>query len=161
MTSKNYVKWSDRKTIKREAPRVVKPKPKPLPEFSTTETYFFRQHTHGLLRRYLYCSMQTARVGSGLSDPVGRGWVSSKPIRTFEDAIIFVYDMEKCIKALPSLDRDMLERIVLQEYTHSEAAQLLGMSVRTIAYKFPAAMDRLTAKLIESGMLILPGELAA
>ena len=96
-----------------------------------------------------------------MADPVGRGWVSSKPIRTFEDAIIFVYDMEKCIKALPSLDRDMLERIVLQEYTHSEAAQLLGMSVRTIAYKFPAAMDRLTAKLIESGMLILPNELAA
>ena len=156
MTSKNYVKWSDRKTIKREAPRVAKPKPKPVPEPSTTDTCLFRKHTHGLLRRYLYCSMQSARVGSSMADPVGRGWVSSKPIRTFEDAIIFVYDMEKCIKALPSLDRDMLERIVLQEYTHTEAAQLLGMSARTIAYKFPAAMDRLTAKLIESGLLILP-----
>jgi len=100
--------------------------------------------------------MQAARVGSGMIDSVGRGWVSSRPIRNFEEAVIFVHDMEKCIKALPSLDRAMLERIVLQEYTHPEAAQLLGMGERTIAYKFPVAMDRLTAKLIEAGLLILP-----
>ena len=64
--------------------------------------------------------------------------------------------MEKCIKALPSLDRDILNRVVIQEYTQSEAAQLLGMGSRTLSYKFPAALDRLTAKLIEAEILILP-----
>ena len=38
----------------------------------------------------------------------------------------------------------------------SEAAMLLGMSVRAIAYKFPQALDRLTEKLLASGLLVLP-----
>ena len=57
---------------------------------------------------------------------------------------------------LGSLDRQMLCRIVLQEYTQVEAAVLIGMSVRAISYKFPQALDRLTEKLLESGLLILP-----
>jgi hypothetical protein len=120
------------------------------------ELFYLRAHTHGLLRRYLYASMQPCRVACTLNSPIGRGWVSSRPILSFEDAMLFVIDMEKIIKSMPSLDRDMLTRIVIQEYTQPEAACLLGMSVRTISYKFPAALDRLTVKLIEAGMLILP-----
>jgi DNA-directed RNA polymerase specialized sigma24 family protein len=51
----------------------------------------------------------------------------------------------------------MLSRIVLQEYTQAEAATLLGMSVRTISYKFPKALDSLTEKLLEADLLVLPG----
>ena len=120
------------------------------------DVFCLRAHTHGMLRRYLYASMQPCRIACTLSSPIGRGWVLSRPIRTFEDAILFVFDMEKCIKALPSLDRDILNRVVIQEYTQSEAAQLLGMGSRTLSYKFPAALDRLTAKLIEAEILILP-----
>jgi Sigma-70, region 4 len=116
---------------------------------------FYRKHTESLLRRYLYASMQVGRAPSILRDPVGRGWASSRPIRTFEDAIIFVLDVERCLHRLGSLDREMLSRIVLQEYTQAEAATLLGMSVRTISYKFPLAVDRLTEKLLEAGLLIL------
>jgi DNA-directed RNA polymerase specialized sigma24 family protein len=50
----------------------------------------------------------------------------------------------------------MLSRIILQEYTQAEAASLLGMAVRTISYKFPQAIDRLTEKLLESGLLVIP-----
>lgn len=125
------------------------------------DVFYLRAHTHGLLRRYLYASMQPCRVACTLNSPIGRGWVSSRPITSFEDAMLFVIDMEKVIKRLPSLDRDMLTRIVIQEYTQAEAACLLGMSVRTISYKFPAALDRLTEKLLEAGLLILPEEKAA
>jgi DNA-directed RNA polymerase specialized sigma24 family protein len=45
---------------------------------------------------------------------------------------------------------------VLQEYTQAEAATLLGMSVRTICTKLPQAVDRLTGKLLEAGLLVLP-----
>jgi hypothetical protein len=68
--------------------------------------------------------MQVGRAPSILSDPVARGWASSRPIRTFEDAVIFVLDIEKCLSQLGSLDREMLSRIVLQEYTQVEAASL-------------------------------------
>jgi hypothetical protein len=117
---------------------------------------FYRKHTESLLRRYLYASMQVGRAPNILGDPVARGWCSSRPIRTFEDAVIFVLDVEKCLNQLGSLDRMMLGRIVLQEYTQAEAASLLGMAVRTISYKFPLALDRLTEKLLESGLLVLP-----
>lgn len=117
---------------------------------------FYRRHTESLLRRYLYASMQVGRAPNILGDPIARGWCSSRPIRTFEDAVIFVLDVERCLNQLNSLDRMMLSRIVLQEYTQAEAAALLGMAVRTICYKFPKALDRLTEKLLESGLLILP-----
>jgi hypothetical protein len=117
---------------------------------------FYRKHTEKLLRRYLYASMQVGRAPSILSDPIARGWVSSRPVRTFEDAVIFVLDVESCLDQLGSLDRQLLSRVVLQEYTQAEAASLIGMSVRALSYKFPQALDRLTAKLLASGLLILP-----
>ncbi len=117
---------------------------------------FYRKHTESMLRRYLYASMQVGRAPSILGDPIGRGWVSSRPVRTFEDAVIFVLDIENCLNQLDALDRKMLSRIVLQEYTQAEAASLLGMSVRTVSYKFPQALDRLTEKLLKSSLLVLP-----
>ena len=117
---------------------------------------FYRRHTESLLRRYLYASMQVGRAPSLLADPVGRGWASSRPVRTFEDAVIFVLDIEKCLAQLGSLDREILSRVVLQEYTQAETAVLLGMAVRTISYKYPLAVDRLTEKLLAASLLILP-----
>ncbi len=117
---------------------------------------FYRKHTESLLRRYLYAAMLVGRTPSILSDPISRGWASSRPVRTFEDAIIFVLDIERCLAQLNSLDRQMLCRIVLQEYTQAEAAPLLGMCVRSISNRFPQALDRLTKKLMEADLLVLP-----
>jgi hypothetical protein len=117
---------------------------------------FYRKHTEKMLRRYLYASMQVGRAPNILGEPVGRGWVSSRPVRTFEDAVIFVLDVETCLNQLGSLDRQILSRVVLQEYTQTEAASLIGMSVRTMSYKFPLALDRLTELLLEASLLILP-----
>jgi len=117
---------------------------------------FYRKHTESLLRRYLYASMQVGRSPSLLGESVDRGWVSSRRVRTFEDAVIFVLDIERCLEQLSSLDRQMISRIVLQEYTHAETASKLGLSVRTVSTKFPVAMDRLTERLLEADILILP-----
>jgi hypothetical protein len=149
-----------------EAQRLWKLLPKPAPAVKAVKKQaaerppvslaFYRKHTERMLRRYLYASMQVGRAPSILRDPVARGWVSSRPVRTFEDAVIFVLDVEKCLSQMTSMDREMLNRIVLQEYTQAEAAVLLGMAVRTIGYKFPLALDRLTEKLLEAGLLVLP-----
>jgi hypothetical protein len=140
------------------------PKPKPASPISSNARMpepdaslaFYRKHTENLLRRYLYASMQVGRAPSLLADSVGRGWVSSRPVRSFEDAVIFVLDVESCLSKLGCLDRMILSRVVLQEYTQVEAAALLGMGVRTIAYKLPRALDRLTELLLDAGLLVLP-----
>lgn len=119
---------------------------------------FYRKHTERILRRYLYASTQVGRSPSILADPVSRGWASSRTIRTFEDAVIFVLDVEKCLNRLGSLDRALLGRIVLQEYTQAEAAMLLGMSPRAVSDKLPLALDRLTEQLMELGVLVIPEE---
>ena len=132
-------------------------KPKTLAPAPAVSLAFYRKHTEKILRRYLYASMQVGRAPSILGDPGGRGWVSSRPVRTFEDAMIFVLDVETCLKELRSLDREMLCRIVIQEHTQVETASLLGMSIRSVSLKFPEALDRLTEKLLKTGLLVLPG----
>lgn len=117
---------------------------------------FYRKHTENTLRRYLYASMQVGRTPSILGDPVGRGWASSRTVRTFEDALIFVLDVERCLDQLDPLERLILSRIVLQDYTQSEVAGMLGMAPRTTGYKFGQALDRLTEKLLENDLLLLP-----
>jgi hypothetical protein len=145
-------KWEQRPA----AAPVAKPAVKTPDAGPLVSLGFYRKHTESMLRRYLYASMQVGRAPNILGDPIARGWCSSRPVRTFEDAVIFVLDVERCLDQLGSLDRLMLSRIVLQEYTHAEAASLIGMGIRTISYKFPQALDRLTEKLLESGLLVLP-----
>ena len=137
------------KPVAAQSPRARTPEP-------DASLAFYRKHTESLLRRYLYASMQVGRAPSLLADSVGRGWVSSRRVRTFEDAVIFVLDVETCLNKLGSLDRMMLSRVVLQEYTQVEAAALIGMGARTISYKFPRALDRLTELLLDAGLLVLP-----
>jgi hypothetical protein len=156
-SSQQIWREEERRGKQKPAPR-LKCRPVATPAYTgpAVSLGFYRKHSESMLRRYLYASMQVGRSPSLLSDPIGRGWASSRPIRTFEDAVIFVLDVEKCLDQLGSLDRDLLSRIVLQEYTQAEAATLIGMSVRAISYKFPQALDRLTEKLLESGLLVLP-----
>jgi len=117
---------------------------------------FYRRHTESMLRRYLYASMQVGRTPSVLGDTVGRGWASSSRIRTFEEAVIFVLDVETCLDKLSRLERQLLSRIVLQDYSHAETAAMLGMAMRTVCYKFPRALDKLTQFLLDAGLLVIP-----
>lgn len=124
-----------------------------LPEISLA---FYRKHTEKILQRYLYASMLVGRAPGMLAEPIARGWATCRRVRTFEDAVIFVLDVERCLDRLGPFDRELLGRIALQEYTQAEAADLLGFSVRAISYKYPMALDRLTQLLLKAGLLILP-----
>ena len=117
---------------------------------------FYRKHTESLLRRYLYASMLVGRAPSILVHPVARGWASSRPVRTFEEAVNFVLDIERCLSKLTALDRLLLNRIVLQEYTVGEASLMIGININTAATKLSQAVDKLTEILLNAGLLFLP-----
>lgn len=116
---------------------------------------FYRKHTEKMLRRYLYASMLVGRAPTILGEAVSRGWVSCRRVKTFEDAVIFVLDIERCLDRLGPIDRAILSRIVLQDFTFAETAAVLGISVRAMSYKYPQALDRLTELLLRSGLLIV------
>jgi len=126
---------------------------KPGPSVSLA---FYRKHTENLLRRYLYASMMVGRTPSIMNEPERGGRATCTRLRTFEDAVIFVLDIENCLHKLSVLDRTILSRIVLQEYTHQETAAMLGMSPRAVLYKLHHALDRTTNILLDSSLLELP-----
>jgi hypothetical protein len=129
------------------------PQEKPLPPPTMA---FYRKHTESLLRRYLYASILVARSPSIFTDPIVRGWASSRPVHTFEDCVIFVLDMEKALAQISALDRLLINRLVLQEYTLGETALLLNRSQRLVSLRLSDALDRLTRILLDSGTLDMP-----
>jgi Sigma-70, region 4 len=116
-------------------------------------TVFYRRRTEAMLSGYMHASLAVGRAPSLLGNSVFRGRASSSRLRTFEDAIIFVFDMEKCLKRLDVESRELIARIALQEYTHEETAQLTGQSERTVGRKYAFALDQLTNILLEVGLL--------
>lgn len=129
-----------------------------IPEDAPVRWAFYRKHTEKLLQRYLYASLQVGRSPNVLGESVDRGWVASRRIRTFEDALIFVLDIERCIRKLSSMDQQLLTRVILQEYSHAETAELIGLSLRSVTNRLPRAIDRLTEYLVEADLLTLPGQ---
>jgi hypothetical protein len=83
-----------------------------------------------------------------------RGRVSSYRLRTFEDGIIFVLDVEKALKQLDRLSRAVVNRVALEDYSIPEAAALTGESERSINRIYGEAMDRLTAVFLQFGLLM-------
>jgi hypothetical protein len=126
-------------------------------ETTEVEVAFYRKYTEGMLRRYMYRSMELGRVPSLLGDFSFRGKSSSRRAYTFEDAIVFVHDVERCLAVLGPVERALVGRIALQEYTQGEAAELLGMSVRTVVRRYADALDRLTHVFLRRKLMQVPG----
>lgn len=117
------------------------------------ELAFYRKYTEGMLRRYLRLSMEAGRVPSLLGKEMFRGRVTSYRVQSFDDVVIFVQDVEKCLRRLSDPQRELVERIAIQEYTQGEAANLLGLSLRTVVRKYADALDELTAIFLELRLL--------
>jgi hypothetical protein len=115
---------------------------------------FYRRRTEVLLRRYMTVSMDMGRVPSVMRNPEFRGRASSYRIRNFEDAVVFVIDVERCLKCLDSFSQELVSRIALQEYTQAETAELLNQGVRTVTRKYAEVLDRLTELFLDRELLI-------
>jgi DNA-directed RNA polymerase specialized sigma24 family protein len=120
------------------------------------EVAFYRKYTEGMLRRYMYRSMEIGKVPSLLGDFSFRGRSSNRKGYTFEDSVIFVYDVERCLTRLNHVERELIGRIALQEYTLAETAALTGMTIRTVVRRYSDALDRLTRIFLRLELLQVP-----
>ena len=114
---------------------------------------FYRKHTIALLRRYLAISMELGRTPCVLGTIVFRGRVSSYRIRSFEDLVIFILDVEKCLKRLDAQSQAAVAHIALEDYTYEETAKMTGSSVRSVTRIYGTALDRLTRWFLDCGLL--------
>lgn len=123
-------------------------RPKPISGLA-----FYRKHTLALLQRYLQLSMELGRAPCVLGRIVLRGHVSSYRLRTFEDGLIFVLDVERCIERLDKVSREIIVHIALEDYSVMQAVVLTGHSQRSVTRIYGDAMDRLTRLFMRFGFL--------
>ena len=128
-------------------PEVVEQK-KTAPELA-----FYRKYTEGMLRRYVKLSMEAGRAPSLLGREMFRGKVTSYRVHSFEDVVIFVHDVETCLKMLDEGQQHLIRRIALQEFTQAETAGLLGLSLRSVHRRYADALDELTEIFLERKLL--------
>lgn len=117
------------------------------------EMAFYRKYTEGMLRRYLRMAMEAGKTPSLLGKEMFRGKVTSGKVTRFDDAVIFVHDVEKCIGKLSLAQQELIERIALQEYTHDEVAEMQDLPRRTILRRYEDAVDNLTGVFLRVKLL--------
>jgi len=98
-------------------------------------------------------SVEVGRLPSLLGREFFRTRVTSYSASTFEDTVIFVHDVDRSLEKLDWFEKELIGKIVLQEYSQDQAAILLGCWRRTVARRFLEAVDRLTEIFLNGGLL--------
>ena len=115
--------------------------------------WLYRERTVMMLRRYMRLSVEVGRLPSLLGREFFRTRVPSYSASTFEDTVIFVHDVDRSLDKLDWFEKELIGKIVLQEYSQDQAAILLGCWRRTVARRFLEAVDRLTEIFLNGGLL--------
>jgi hypothetical protein len=118
------------------------------------DLWLYRGRTVGLLRRYMRLSIAVGRMPSLLGREFFRSRVTSYRASTFEDSVIFVHDVERCLERLSEFDKQLIAKIVLQEYSQEQAASLLGCGRRHAVRCYPEALDRVTEIFLKRELLV-------
>jgi len=113
----------------------------------------YRPYTRTLLRRYFRTAIDIGRLPSILGGLCFRARVSSYRLHTFEDAVIFVHDMERVFNQIKRPAMEMIAGVVLLEYSIPEVALRIGITVQRAERHYAAALDSLSTALLEAGLL--------
>jgi hypothetical protein len=117
------------------------------------DLWLYRERTIALLKRYLRISIEVGRLPSILGRELFRSKVTSYRMSSFEDAVIFVHDVEHALDQLDSFGKDLVAVIVFQDYSQDEAAEVLHCARRTVCREFPEAVDKISDLFLEGGLL--------
>jgi predicted DNA-binding protein (UPF0251 family) len=126
-----------------------------LPEHQSQdpEIWLYRERTIALLRRYLRISIEVGRLPSILGRELFRSKVTAYRMTSFEDAVIFVHDVECALQELDSFSKEVVATIIFQECSQDEAAEVLRCGRRTVCRVFPEAVDKITEIFLDGGLL--------
>jgi len=117
------------------------------------DLWLYRPKTVSLLKRYMRMSVEVGRLPSLLGREIFRSKISSCRVGTFENAVIFVHDVERSLELLDEFERQLIAVIVMQEHTHDEASVILKCWRRTVGRRFSEALDKLSEFFLNGGHL--------
>lgn len=134
-------------------PALAMPEQQAVDEERERERRTYRGRTVAMLRRYMRYSIETGRLPSLLGREFFRAKVTSYTVVTFEDRVIFVHDMEKCLARLDEFSRQLIARHILQEHDRWATAKLLHCNEKTVRRYTPVVLDVLSEILLEAGLM--------
>jgi hypothetical protein len=114
---------------------------------------YYRRYTEAVLRRYVRMSMEAGKVPSLIGQEMFRGKVTNYRVGNFDDVVIFLHDIDRCLAKLEPEDQQVIARLALQQYTAAETAELLQLKPRTVLRRYGEALDRLTKVFLAARML--------
>jgi len=113
----------------------------------------YRERTVALLKKYFRMSVELGHLPSVMGREFFRSHVSSYGTQTFEDAVIFVHDVERCLEKIHHRHQTVITTLIFQQYTAEEAATLLACCMRTMVRWRDEALDAVSAMFLERHML--------
>jgi hypothetical protein len=113
----------------------------------------YRRYTEAILRRFICMSMEAGKVPSLLGREMFRGKVTNYRVSGFDDVVIFVHDVNRCLSQIGEEHREIISRLALQQYTVGETAKLLGLHTSSVLRHYGVALDLLTQVFLDAGML--------
>jgi hypothetical protein len=118
------------------------------------DLWIYRKRTVGLLRRYMRFSLETGRLPSFVGREFFRAKVTYYTATTFEDRVIFVRDVEKCMNRLEYWDQQLIVRVILQEHSQGQTARMLQCNRKTVQRRLPLVLDLLSEDFLKVGLLV-------
>lgn len=114
--------------------------------------WIYRAITKGMLAKYFRLSIEVGRLPSLVGREYFRSNVKTRGY-TFEDAVVFVHDMESSLEKLEPFSQQVILWRVLHDYSAEETAKLLGCGRQTVSRRLNEALDRLSEILLVGGLI--------
>ncbi|MCL6566101.1 MAG: hypothetical protein K6U09_06730 [Acidobacteriia bacterium] len=109
-----------------------------------------------LLRRFFRTSLLLGRMPSVMGGDRFRSQFRSRPSRAFEDAVLFVCDVERCLRSLEPFDQRILALCIFEDRSEWETARLFGRPQAHISRRLGEVLDLLHETFCRLGLLTPP-----
>jgi len=119
-----------------------------------SDIWLYRDRTTALLWRYTRLAVEIGRLPSLLGREFFRARVSPYSAQTFENTVIFVHDVECCLRLLDPADRILVAMLSLEQRSQDEVARSLRCTQRTIGRRYAEALDRLSEIFLQREILV-------
>lgn len=114
---------------------------------------FERVRTMALLHRFFRTALQVGRMPSLLGREIFRSRTQNLPGRAFEDAVVFVCDVERCLRALDPADQRLIAFCVLEDRSEWEASRALHRNQAEVSRRLGWVLDLLHDTFCRMGLL--------
>lgn len=112
-----------------------------------------RARTMALLHRFLRTSFSLGRMPSIIGREIFRTQLQARPARAFEDAVLFICDIEKCLAELTPLQQRLIAFCILENRSEWEASRVFRANQGSVSRNLALALDLLHESLCRKGLL--------